>query len=147
MNARRYFAILFPMVLTMIPMNETQAGFGDILNSLKKTVQGDSGLSESKMIDGLKEALTIGSANAVDTVSRIGGYYKNPNIKIPLPGPIQEVERILRGAGFGAELDAFELSMNQAAEKAAPGAKAIFWDAIKQMNISDARKILGGGGR
>jgi hypothetical protein len=41
-------------------------------------------------------------------------------------------------------VDAFEMSMNRAAEKAAPEAKSIFWDAIKQMNFSDARKILEG---
>ena len=145
MKARRCFAIFFIVILVVIQMTEeAHAGFGDIFDSLKKTVQGDGGLSESKMIDGLKEALKIGSANAVDTVSQIGGYYENPNIKIPLPGPIQKVEKVLRGAGFGAELDSFEMSMNQAAEKAAPEARGIFLDAIKQMNISDARKILDG---
>jgi len=35
---------------------------------------------------------------------------------------------------------AFEMSMNRAAERAAPEAKDIFWDAVKQMNFSDARK-------
>jgi hypothetical protein len=41
-------------------------------------------------------------------------------------------------------VDAFELSMNRAAEKAVPGAKTIFWDAIKEMNFTDARNILEG---
>ena len=41
-------------------------------------------------------------------------------------------------------MDAFELSMNRAAEKAAPEAKSIFGDAIKQMSFSDARRILEG---
>jgi hypothetical protein len=35
--------------------------------------------------------------------------------------------------------------MNRAAEKAAPGAKDIFWNAIKSMSFDDARKILSGG--
>jgi Protein of unknown function (DUF4197) len=35
--------------------------------------------------------------------------------------------------------------MNRAAEKAAPSAKSIFWDAITGMSFEDARKILGGG--
>ncbi len=34
--------------------------------------------------------------------------------------------------------------MNRAAEKAAPEAKSAFWDAIKQMSFTDARKILEG---
>jgi hypothetical protein len=35
--------------------------------------------------------------------------------------------------------------MNRAAERSAPLAKDIFWNAIKQMSFDDARKILGGG--
>jgi hypothetical protein len=34
--------------------------------------------------------------------------------------------------------------MNRAAEKAAPFAKQIFWDAIGEMTFEDARKILSG---
>jgi hypothetical protein len=81
----------------------------------------------------------------VDLVSKTGGYYNNPEIKIPLPGSVQNVEKLLRGAGFGSKVDAFELSMNKAAERAAPEAKSIFWDAIKKMKIDDAKKILNGG--
>jgi len=44
-----------------------------------------------------------------------------------------------------AQLDEFVLSMNRAAERAAPSAKKIFWDAIGEMTFEDARKILGGG--
>jgi len=32
--------------------------------------------------------------------------------------------------------------MNRAAERAAPEAKALFWDAIKQMSFADARQIV-----
>ena len=42
------------------------------------------------------------------------------------------------------QLDDFELSMNRAAEKAAPEAKGLFLDAIKQMTFTDAKKILNG---
>jgi hypothetical protein len=34
--------------------------------------------------------------------------------------------------------------MNRAAERAAPAAKQIFWDAIGEMTFDDARKILNG---
>ena len=103
------------------------------------------GLSDSKIIDGLKEALQVGTGHAVESVSQVGGFYDNPKIRIPLPNAVQKVETLLKAAGLGPQLDQFELSMNRAAEKAAPQAKAIFLDAIKQMNFSDARKILDGG--
>ncbi|MCD6224349.1 MAG: DUF4197 domain-containing protein, partial [Deltaproteobacteria bacterium] len=43
------------------------------------------------------------------------------------------------------QLDEFVLSMNQAAELAAPEAKNIFLESITDMTIDDAKKILGGG--
>lgn len=100
--------------------------------------------SEGKLVQGLKECLEVGAKNAVERVSRADGYYKNPKIRIPLPGAVQKAEQILRGVGYGAQVDAFELSMNRAAEKAAPQAKALLWDAVKQMSFEDARKILQG---
>lgn len=102
-------------------------------------------LTENKIIQGLKEALEIGTANAVTEVSKINGYYDNPKIKIPLPKALQKVEAVLRGMGYGSEVEEFSLSMNRAAEQAAPEAKALFWDAVKAMTFEDARKILKGG--
>ena len=72
-----------------------------------------------------KEALEIGTANVVELVSRMNGYYNNPEIKIPLPNAVKKVEKVLRAVGYGAEVDAFELSMNRGAERAAPEAKSL----------------------
>jgi hypothetical protein len=121
------------------------ARFGDILKDVKKAVGLGGGLSEDKIVEGLKEALQIGTDNAVKMVSQVDGYYKNPKISIPLPGAVKKVEKVLRAVGYGPKVDAFELSMNRAAEQAAPEAKALFWDTIKQMSFADARKILDGG--
>jgi len=134
------------LVIGFIALNPpaTHAQFGDILKGVQKVLEGEK-LSESKIIQGLKEALEIGTGNAVSTVSKLNGYYKNPKIKIPLPESVQKVEKVLRTVGYGDKVDEFELSMNRAAEQAAPEAKALFVDAIKQMTFSDARKILNGG--
>jgi Protein of unknown function (DUF4197) len=132
------------MVLVIGQFTPAQSQWGDILKGAKKTLGVGGDLSDSKIVDGLKEALQIGTGKAVQAVSKEGGYYNNPKIKIPLPGSVQKVEKLIRVAGYGSQVDAFELSMNQAAEKAAPEAKNIFWDSIKQMSITDARKILDG---
>jgi hypothetical protein len=102
------------------------------------------GLTDSQVTDGLKEALQVGSEKAIEAVSQPDGYYGNPTVKIPLPESVQSAEQVLRATGFGSTVDAFELSMNRAAEKAAPEAKGLFLDAIQQMSISDAQKILNG---
>ena len=101
-------------------------------------------LSEGDISSGLKEALQIGTGNAVTNVSKTDGYYLNPKIKIPLPQKVQNVEKILRATGLSSQVDKFVLSMNRAAEQAAPKAKSIFWNAIKQITFADARKILAG---
>jgi hypothetical protein len=120
------------------------AGFAELFEGVKKAAGLSGETSDSKIIDGLKEALQIGTDNAVKAVSQVDGYYKNPNIKIMLPDPVKKVEKALRFAGYGSQVDAFELSMNRAAEQAAPKARKLFWETIKQMNFADASKILNG---
>jgi hypothetical protein len=115
-----------------------------MFKKLKESMGLSEELSTEKIIEGLKEALQVGTGNAVEMGSRLNGYHQNPKIRIPLPGAVKKVEGVLRTVGYGNQVDAFELSMNRAAEKAVPEAKTIFWDAIKEMNVTDARKILEG---
>jgi hypothetical protein len=125
-------------------LNAGNAGFQDFLEGAKKLFSGDKGLTDKEIIKGLKQALRIGTQNAVGLVSKLDGYYKNPEIRIPLPDDVRKVEKYFKMAGFGGLVDDFEMSMNRAAEQAAPEATAIFGDAIKKMTFTDARKILNG---
>jgi len=104
-----------------------------------------SAASDTDIVAGLKEALKIGSDSTVSLTGKTDGYFGNAAIKILMPERLSAVEKGLRLIGQGAQVDAFVLSMNRAAEKAAPAAKSIFWDAITGMSFEDARKILGGG--
>jgi hypothetical protein len=104
-----------------------------------------SALGDVKIGEGLKEALEVGTSNAVAQTGTEGGYFDNEKIKILLPAQLQNLDKGLRMIGYGPQIDEFVLSMNRAAEKAAPAAKAIFLDAIGEMTIDDARKILAGG--
>lgn len=144
MNHRIGIMVFSLFTLFAFSSYDGYAGFQDLLDSAKKILGSEEGLTENEIINGLKEALEVGTSNAIGIVSKLDGYYKNPKIKIPLPENVQKVEKILRATGFGQNVDDFELSMNRAAERAAPEAKSIFWDAIKQMNFEDARKILNG---
>ncbi len=145
MKNRILFVLLGVLSIWVFSTTFVAAGFQDFLKKAQKVFETSDSISESEIVDGLKQALEIGTGKAVDLVSKTGGYYNNPEIKIPLPASVQKAEKLLRGAGFGSKIDAFELSMNKAAERAAPEAKSIFWDAIKKMKIDDAKKILNGG--
>ena len=104
-----------------------------------------SGPSDAKIASGLKEALQVGTQNAVNLTGKTDGYFGNQAIKILMPEKLRTLETGLRAVGYGPKVDEFVLSMNRAAERAAPSAKQIFWDAITEMTFEDARKILGGG--
>ncbi len=101
--------------------------------------------SNSKTASGLKEALQIGTDRAVDLTGTTDGFLKNEAIKILLPEKLKMAEKGLRMAGMGSKIEEFELSMNRAAEQAAPAARGYFKEALTQMTFTDARKILTGG--
>jgi hypothetical protein len=100
--------------------------------------------SENTIIAGLKEALTIGTQKAVTHISKKDGYFSNESIKILMPEKIKTAADILKKIGFQSQVDHFLLSMNRAAEKAAPEAASFFMDALQEMSFEDARKILNG---
>jgi len=101
-------------------------------------------LSDAKIVSGLKEALQVGTGNAVSLTGRTDGYFMNQAIKILMPEKLRTLEKGLRAVGYGPQVDDFVLSMNRAAERAAPAAKRIFLGAIGEMSFDDARKILQG---
>jgi hypothetical protein len=102
------------------------------------------GLSDATIASGLKEALQVGTQNAVSVTGRPDGYFQNAAIKILMPSQLQPIEKGLRAVGYGPQLDELVLSMNRAAERAAPAAKPIFLEAITAMSFDDARKIVTG---
>ena len=117
------------------------------LDRLFKTLGGGekgSGLSDVKIGSGLKEALKIGTENAVGFTGKQDGFFLNQAIKILMPEKLRTFEKGLRAVGYGPQVDEFVLSMNRSAEKATPFAKQIFWDAIGEMTFDDVKKILSG---
>jgi hypothetical protein len=102
-------------------------------------------LDESTVVAGIKEALKVGTENAVMSTSKIDGFLGNQLIRIALPEQMTTMASTLRKVGFGSQVDELEVGMNRAAELAAGEAKQVFWNAIKGMTVSDAFGILNGG--
>jgi hypothetical protein len=123
-----------------------QAQLGDILKKADETLNQHSsaGLSNDKIVAGLKEALQVSTGKAVALTGRPDGFLKNEAIKILLPPKLQTLGKGMRMLGMGAQVDQLEVGMNRAAEQATPEAKQIFIAAVKKMSFDDARKILTG---
>jgi hypothetical protein len=99
-------------------------------------------VSDAAAALGLKEALTKGIDFAVDSLGVEDGFFGNKEVKIPMPKSLKSIARVAKFSGYGSRVDAFELALNRAAEKAVPVAKDVFMDSLKQMTFNDARKIL-----
>lgn len=94
---------------------------------------------------GIREALAVGTERAVKNLAQVDGYFGNEAVKILVPPSIRKVTDVARMAGFQKQVDEFTLSMNRAAEAAAPLAARHFADAIRAMTLEDVRSILTGG--
>ena len=142
-----YFVLAMTIVVTL---GCVTSGSGGLLDDILGTAGGlkspaAGGLTDGQVVSGLKEALSVGMANAVTVTSKVDGYFANAAIKILVPEKARKAAAVLEKVGFRQDVDDFVLSMNRAAEKAAPQARTRFVAAIKEMTFDDARKILGGG--
>ena len=104
-----------------------------------------SGVSEAEAGQGIKEALTQGVTNAVLNLNKTDGFFGNQLYKMLLPPDAQKIETTLRKVGMGSQVDKAVLAINRGAEEAVGFAKPIFVDAIKEITIQDALKLVSGG--
>jgi len=136
----------FACVTLLFSLVPCQAGvLDDFTREVLPSMKGQSSLDDGTVVKGLKEALATGTERAVKQVARPDGYFGNQLIKILLPAKLQKAADLLGAVGYKKQVDELVLSMNRAAEKAAPKAAGYFGDAIRQMTFEDARSILSGG--
>ena len=102
-------------------------------------------LSNADASAGLKKALDQGIDLAVGKLGVTDGFLKNPEVKIDLPPKLARAESVMRMLGVGDQLDQLITSMNRAAEAAVPESKVLLKQALKQMSLEDAKRILTGG--
>lgn len=122
------------------------AGPAPAAAQLDRVLRGLGGrrLDDARIGDGLREALRVGAERAVELTGRLDGYFANQAIRILMPERLRGLESGLRAVGVGAQVDEFVLSMNRAAERAAPAARGIFVEAIGAMSFDDVRRIWNG---
>ena len=135
----------------------------------------EESLSGAEIIEGLKEALKVGTDTASSKLSITNGYFKDQAVKLLLPeeitnslntfksksinvlglGEITGADIYTKGIdlpGSNYDINALSskeedliLGINRAAESAAKDAGPIFWEAITDITIEDGSNILFGG--
>jgi len=120
----------------------------DLKKKAEDTVQSksaDSGdLSRDEVVNGLKEALTIGAEKATASASKSGGFNQNELIRIPFPEEALEVKELAVKVGMKSQVKEFEDTMNKAAEKASADAVQVLVGAVSSMTVRDGYEILNG---
>jgi hypothetical protein len=102
-------------------------------------------ITSSEASSGVKAALEKGADVAVSRLGVANGFLGNEKVKIPLPDGLRQSESVMRMMGMGSQADALVEAMNHAAEEAVSHAKPMLVNAVHQMTVSDAKKILTGG--
>lgn len=133
-------------------VSSASAGWQDMLNDAVKVLSNEtvvtesavSLLDESDVVSGLKEALAQGVHTAITTLGKKDGFMANSLVRIQLPESLVLVEKTARQLGQGQYADNFISTMNAAAEQAVPEAAELLSEAIRNMSVADATKILNG---
>lgn len=142
--ANIYHAAFLTCFLLLVPYLFSCDEINDALDNLDDT------LTESEIIEGLKEALVVGTDTSTNVLGAANGYLKDEAVKILLPSEVQPILDNMEKLGLTSVIqpliDHTIESMNRAAEESAAldSTKAIFRDAITTMTIADGWSILNG---
>ena len=118
---------------------------GEVLDGIEGSPSSGGELTLAEIDAGLRQALEIGTERVAAQIGVVDGYWKDPQIQIPLPGRLGQVQGELAKLGLSGPLDDVQLRMNRAAEQAVPAGKTIVIDAVQSITIEDALGILRGG--
>jgi Protein of unknown function (DUF4197) len=80
-----------------------------------------------------QQLLEQAANHAIDSLGRPDGYFGNPEVRIPLPGKLEKLHKVLQTLGASKEVDALVLAMNRAAEAALPECRALIAASIRDM--------------
>lgn len=95
--------------------------------------------SELEMAMGLKDALSQGLFKGFNAFADPNG---NPLVRFVFPGEAEKIEKTLRDIGFDKVINQVTGKFTKAMSSAVAVSKPLFFDAIKNMSIKDAAKIL-----
>jgi hypothetical protein len=115
------------------------------MKTINDSIESSAPLTSSEVAAGLKEALVLGTNNAVDFAGKENQFWNTPKLRIPFPEEAERVKSTAENLGLGNQVERFEENLNHAAERAVSHAAPIFVNAITSMTIQDAFSILNGG--
>jgi hypothetical protein len=137
--------MILPLIaISFVFSSCSEESFRKTMKTVTESLETSDGLSSSEVAAGLKEALVVGTNNAVDFAGKENQFLTTPRLRIPFPEEAEKVKTTAENLGLGSQVNKFEENLNHAAERAVSHAAPIFIDAITSMTINDAFAILKG---
>ena len=76
-------------------------GGGELQQVVNQLPQGNTGITNDQIAQGLRQALDKGIGQQVSKLTQQDGFFKNELVKILLPEELQKVDKTLRDIGLG----------------------------------------------
>ncbi len=115
------------------------------LMQIVEQVDTERPLTEQEVVNGLKQALTIGADSAASRLAKTDGYYRDQLVRIMLPPEAEIITENLSYLPGGEKMiEDLILRINRAAENAAREAGPVFATAVRNMTVRDGFEILRG---
>ncbi|HEX6846013.1 MAG TPA: DUF4197 domain-containing protein [Chitinophagaceae bacterium] len=135
--------ILF--LLLSVSIGASSPGQSILDKARQKLSKNQSNVTEEEAGKGVKEALNNGISSAVAFLNKPDAFFKSDLYKVLMPPDAKKMEKTLRDLGMGKMCDDAIEAINRGAEDAVGYATPIFVDAIKEMTVTDALKLVTGG--
>ena len=143
----KFISLICVIIVALYSFPDAAAAKSDWLKKAKGVLESlgkSDTLSADEIASGLKEALRVGTATVVKQLGQSDGFNADPAVHIPIPENLKSVRSALKKVGMSSYMDDLELRLNRAAEKATPKAKKLFYQAITEMTLDDAKSIYKG---
>src|ERR1035437_3628673 len=100
-------------VLSFSCSTSGQINFNKALNDANKDLnqleKGNKPLTNDEVVQGLREALNVGTNNSTASASKVDGFYKNPLVFIPFPPEAEKIKNTVEGLGMKKQVQDFEM--------------------------------------
>ena len=119
------------------------AGFEKSVHDVLEVAKTQGIPTTGESIMATREALQKGILTGVADLNKDGGFNQSAH-RILVPQDLAKAAQMARTLGLSSQVDAFEKSLNRAAEQAVGAAVPIFKDSITQLTFTDIVTILQG---
>jgi hypothetical protein len=119
------------------------SGLSPELEEALKSAQGPIAPSTTDSMNATREALVKGVLTGISKLHSKGGFASS-HYRILIPKDLRKATDLAREIGLGSKVDAFERSLNSAAEQAVAAAAPVFEKNLRNLTFTDIVSILTG---